>query len=97
MKGEIGKKKGIARRKEIFIGVDVHKVSWHVTARTRGEEVFNSGIPGHYQALRGLLDRFQDCRMKVAYEAGPCGFWLHDKLTKDGIEVIVVPPSLIPI
>jgi transposase len=33
----------------------------------------------------------------VAYEAGPCGFWLYDKITEDGIEAIVVPPSLIPI
>ena len=34
--------------------------------------------------------------MKVAYEAGPFGFWLSDKLTMDGLEVLVVPPSLIP-
>ena len=34
--------------------------------------------------------------MKVAYEAGPFGFGLHDQLREDGIEVIVVPPSLIP-
>jgi transposase len=32
----------------------------------------------------------------VAYEAGPFGFWLSDKLTMDGIETLVVPPSLIP-
>jgi transposase len=35
--------------------------------------------------------------LRVAYEAGPCGFSLHDMLTEDGIEAIVVPPSLIPI
>jgi len=32
----------------------------------------------------------------VAYEAGPCGFSLYDKLIADGIETIVVPPTLIP-
>jgi hypothetical protein len=31
--------------------------------------------------------------MKVAYEAGPFGFWLSDKLVEDNIEVMVVPPS----
>jgi len=97
MKENLGSRKVISKGREVSIGVDVHKVSWHVTARAGGEEIFNSGIPGTYQALRGLLDQFKDGRMKVAYEAGPCGFWLHDKLTKDGIEVIVVPPSLIPI
>ena len=97
MREDLGSRRVVVKGREVFIGVDVHKVSWHVTARTGGEEIFNSGIPGHYQALRGLLDQFKDGRMKVAYEAGPCGFWLHDKLKKDGIEVIVVPPSLIPI
>jgi transposase len=47
--------------------------------------------------LQRLLDHFKDCKVKVAYEAGPCGFWLYDRLTEGGIEAIVVPPSLIPI
>ena len=97
MKGELRSRNVVVKGKDVFIGVDVHKVSWHITARAGGEEVFNGGIPGQYLALRGILDRFKGCPMKLAYEAGPCGFWLHDKLAKDGIEVIVVPPSLIPI
>jgi len=97
MKGQIQNKKVLVRGKEVYIGVDVHKESWHVTARTEGEEVFHGGIPSQYHALRRLLDRFKDRRIKVAYEAGPCGFWLHDNLSRDGIEVLVVPPSLIPI
>lgn len=97
MKGQIQNKKVLVRGKEVFIGVDVHKESWHVTARTEGEEVFHGGIPSQYHALRKLLGHFKDCRIRVAYEAGPCGFWLYDRLTEDGIEAIVVPPSLIPI
>jgi len=54
-------------------------------------------MPSHYHSLRKLLARFKDCRIKVAYEAGPCGFSLYDTLTTDGIEAIVVPPSLIPV
>jgi transposase len=54
-------------------------------------------MPSQYHALRRLLDQFQECKIKVAYEAGPCGFGLYDKLTEDGIETLVVPPSLIPI
>lgn len=97
MKGELRNKKVLVRGEEVFIGVDVHKESWHVTGRTEGEEVFHGGIPSQYHAFRKLLDRFKDCKVKVAYEAGPCGFWLYDRLTEDGIETIVVPPSLIPI
>jgi hypothetical protein len=39
MKGKIRNEKVSVRGKEAFIGVDVHKESWHVTARTEGEEV----------------------------------------------------------
>src|SRR5512135_3766315 len=97
MKGELQNKKVLVRGEGVFIGVDVHKESWHVTARTEGEEVFHGGIPSQYHALRKLLDRFKDCKIKVAYEAGPCGFWLYDRLTEEEIETIVVPPSLIPV
>lgn len=97
MKENLGSRRVIVRGREVFIGVDVHKVSWHVTVRAGGEEVFSGGIPGQYHPLRKLLDRFKACQIKVAYEAGPCGFWLHDKLAQDGIEVMVVPPSLIPV
>ena len=62
----------------------------------RREKKFG-GIPSQYHALWRLLDRFKDCKIKVVYEAGPCGFWLYDKLLQDGIEVLVVPLSLIPI
>lgn len=83
--------------KRVFIGIDVHKESWHVTARTEGEEVFNGRIPASYHSLFQLLERFRNCRIKVAYEAGPSGFSLHDKLAEDGIDVVVTPPSLIPV
>jgi transposase len=96
-------KKGYQRRKEITrasrvcVGVDVHKDSWHVTAVTEGEKVFNGRLPSQYPVFKKLLDRFAGREVKVAYEAGPCGFWLYDRLTDDGIETIVVPPSLIPL
>jgi transposase len=97
MKRAYQKKEVLARDKEVYIGVDVHKDSWHVTARAEGEEIFNGRMPSQYHALQSLFDRFHKCILKVAYEAGPCGFWLYDKLTQESIETIVVPPSLIPI
>jgi transposase len=83
--------------KRVFIGIDVHKESWHVTARADGEELFNGRMPASYPSLKRLLERFEGCRLKVAYEAGPSGFFLYDMLMEDHIDVIVVPPSLIPI
>ena len=97
MKADYQKVKVLARGKKVDIGIDVHKEKWHVTARVEGEEVFNGSMPSYYHSLKKLLDRFKDCRIKVAYETGPCGFTLYDELIADGIEAIVVPPSLIPI
>ena len=97
MRGENWSSEVLVGGKGVFIGIDVHKENWHVTVRVKEEEVFHGSIPSQYHALRRLLDHFKDCKIKVAYEAGPCGFWLYDRLTEDGIETIVVPPSLIPI
>ena len=83
--------------KKVYVGIDVHKESWHLTVRSSGEEIFNGRVPGQYQSLKRILDRYRGSRIKVAYEAGPFGFWLLDRLTQDGVETIVVPPSLIPI
>ncbi|MEO5358790.1 MAG: IS110 family transposase, partial [Nitrospirae bacterium YQR-1] len=62
-----------------------------------GEELFNGRIRGKYEDLSRQLSRLPECKIKVAYEAGPCGFWLYDRLIEAGIETIVVPPSLIPL
>ncbi len=97
MKKGYQEKEILARGKDIYIGIDVHKDSWHVTVCSEGEKILTVSMLSSYQTLKKLLKRFEDCRIKVAYEAGPCGFWLYDKLMSEGIETIVVPPSLIPI
>jgi transposase len=97
MKADYQKGRILARGKKVDIGIDVHKERWHVTARVDGEEVFHGSMPGEYHSLRKLMERFKGCKIRVAYEAGPCGFGLYDDLIADGIEAIVVPPSLIPI
>jgi len=86
-----------ARGLVVSAGVDVHKESFHVTAINEGEEIFRGVIPSKYENLKKVLDRFEGCRVKVAYEAGPSGFWLYDRLMADGIETIVAAPSLIPV
>ncbi len=91
------KKRILAKNQDAFIGIDVHKESWQVTIRAKGEEIFHSRLPSQYPALERLIERLPGCTVLVAYEAGPCGFWLWDKLNADGIEAIVVPPSLIPV
>ena len=83
--------------KVVNIGVDMHKVSWRITALVEGSIVMATTISRpDYKAFRKLLTQCEGNTIQVAYEAGPVGFDLYDRLTVDGIECIVTPPSLIP-
>jgi transposase len=84
-----------------YVGLDVHKDSIAVayTSQARDAEVVYLGQIGTRQRdvdnlIRKLLSRCQN--LVFAYEAGPCGYWLHRYLTKKGQECHVVAPSLIP-
>ena len=83
--------------KTVNIGIDVHKKSWQVTALVEGVVVTAVTIQPSYGVLQKLLAQFMDGKIRIAYEAGPAGFNLYDDLTTDGIECIVVPPSLLPV
>jgi len=83
--------------KTVNIGIDVHKESWQVTALLEGVVITAVTIRPCYSVLQKLLARFKGAKIRIAYEAGPTGFSLHDDLTANGIECIVVPPSLLPV
>ncbi len=85
------------KRKPLYVGVDLHQRSWHVTVRTDEQELFSGGIPAQWEALRMLLDRYPSFEINVVYEAGYFGFWLYDEIKGYGANCIVTPPSLIPI
>jgi transposase len=85
------------KRKRIYVGVDMHRLQWHVTVRTEDAELFVGSIPGKWDSLKKLLDRYKEYEKEVVYEAGYFGFWLHDHLADYGAECIVTPPSLVPV
>ncbi len=80
----------------IYVGIDVHKRSWHVTMRTTEQELWKGSIAADWEVLKKVLGRYSDCDISVVYEAGFSGFWLYDKLVAWGASCIVTPPSLIP-
>jgi transposase len=83
--------------KTVSIGIDMHKRSWHITALADGEIVSTITLPKpNYDAFKKVLSQFRGNHVRIVYEAGPGGFDLYDRLTADGIECIVTPPSLIP-
>ncbi len=81
----------------IFVGLDIHRSRWHVTIRDGYQERFSGSIEASWVDLASLLGRYFGCEIRVAYEAGFSGYWLHDALESYGAACLVVPPSLLPL
>lgn len=81
----------------IFVGVDVHLSSWHVTVRTRELVLKRASIESSWEVLRKLLSCWPASDVAVVYEAGFSGFWLYDEVVGWGGNCVVIPPSRIPI
>ena len=83
----------------MFVGLDVHPASIAVAvADGGGGEVRSLGaIPNTAEAVRKLVRKLGPAaRLRVCYEAGPCGYGLHRQLTGLGAACAVVAPSLVP-
>jgi transposase len=81
---------------DLYVGIDVHLKTWHVTILHEGAILFSSGIPGQWDVLRKLLDRYKGYRIHAVYEAGYFGYGLYDRLLEYGVSCLVAAPSLIP-
>jgi transposase len=81
----------------IYAGFDVHKKSWSVTIMTDHltHKTFSQDpkpdILHHY-----LVKNFPGGNYFSAYEAGFCGYWIHNRLKELGVNSIVVNPADVP-
>jgi len=82
---------------DIYVGIDVHLKSWKVTIMT--EKLFIktfSQDPNPEQLSRFLKRNFPNANYHSAYEAGFCGYWIHNQLLALDIDSIVVNAADIP-
>ena len=84
-----------------YVGLDVHKDSIVVAVAAgglRGEVREHGRIANTPTALDRLLRKLggDGTRLRFCYEAGPCGYGIHRRLSTRGHECVVVAPSLIP-
>lgn len=83
-----------------YIGLDVHKETIAVSiAPQNSTEVRRYGIiGGTLDAVDKLVNKLaqENIELRLAYEAGPCGFVLCRHLRHKGIVCDLVAPSLIP-
>jgi transposase len=85
------------KEQTIFVGLDIHKKSWKVSIMV--DDVYHKTFvqPPDPKKLNNYLCRnFPGGNYHSAYEAGFCGFWIHEELRELGINSIVVNPADIP-
>ncbi len=81
----------------IYTSLDTHKKSWKVSIFTDHFEHKTFTQPPDTEVLVHYLQRnFPGADHQVVYEAGFCGFWIHDRLREKGINCIVVNPADVP-
>lgn len=90
-------KKTDFKNQNIYVGFDAHAKDWKVTIITENMVFKTFTQPPKPEILINYLrHNFPGGNYHTAYEAGFCGFWIHDKLKSFGINSIVVNPADIP-
>ncbi|KVQ20079.1 IS110 family transposase [Burkholderia ubonensis] len=83
----------------LYVGLDVHKDSITIAYALGAGEVELLGKIGTTKAdIDRLCKRLQSKarRIRIVYEAGPCGYGLYRQLVQKGFDCMVCAPSLIP-
>lgn len=84
--------------KIVYIGIDVHKKTYIMTAYCEGMIMKRATCPADPVVFADSLRKwFKGAQIKSVYEAGFSGFVLHRVLVAAGIENIVVNPSSVEV
>lgn len=82
---------------DIYVGLDVHVKDWKVAIFSKSTSYKQFCQPPVPEVLvRYLERRFPGARYHCTYEAGYCGFWIHDRLETLGVDCTVINPADVP-
>lgn len=87
----------VPRDYDVFAGLDVGKTNIAATFVDHEMALKSMSIP--YDAdnlLNYVANRFSGKRVAFAYEAGPTGYGLYDRIAAAGYPCLVVSPSMVP-
>src|ERR1700733_5098024 len=82
-----------------YIGLDVHAETIAIAVAEAAGDVRSLGtIPNRPEAIRKMVHQLGPVeRLRVCYEAGPCGYVLYWQCVRLGVPWAVVAPSLVPV
>jgi transposase len=83
--------------KVIYMGIDVHKNSYSVAVICDKTVLKRDKLTADPEVLFEYSRKFKNAKIKSAYEAGFCGFYLHRFLNSKGINNIIVNPASIAV
>lgn len=86
----------IATNEKVWVGIDAHKKTLHVSVISRDETLLQQSIPHEKAQVAGLVRRLPGCEIEAVYEAGPTGYQLLYWLRELGCEAFMTPPSRVP-
>jgi len=82
---------------KIYVGIDVHKLSWNVTIILNGMKVKRFSMnPKPKELYNYLISHYPQGEYYSVYEAGFSGFWADRELRALGINNIIVNPADVP-
>lgn len=80
--------------KKVWMGIDAHKKTLHVTVLDdEGEPVYVSSIPHGREHVAALVKRLEGAEITAVYEAGPTGYKLLYWLQDLGCTAFMCPPT----
>ena len=87
----------VPREFDIFGGLDVDKKSIAITFMSHQGILQSFSMPHRAEHLLSYVSKhFEGKKVAFAYEAGPTGWGLYDRLTDEGHVCVVAAPSMIP-
>src|SRR4030042_6255631 len=81
---------------ELYVGIDVHKKSYHVAFWLNHAPAIDFVMPPDDEKLIDTLNKLHSAVRMVVYEAGPTGYSLARALQNAELPVNVVAPSKTP-
>lgn len=102
MKATVSKKQrffnkiNLTKDDDLYIGIDVHKINYHVALYLNGAHAIDYITPADNAKLCATFKKLQPAIKSIVYEAGPTGYSLARQLQQASLPVQVIAPSKTP-